>query len=283
MKISAYGTSILSDGRIVPVESQSPPGIPSIATSSNTSPSSAFITFPVISHSTLHRRRYLEQNNNSYVHAVFQPVTKVDRIQAYRNRYYPSTRRDGDASSKSEYYNTDDSNDETAALYEGYGTHYVDLWVGTPPQRQTVIVDTGSGVTAFPCKECSGCGSGYHASPFFQQDQSSTFHMLGCSECDGGYCRQLSQEFCSISVSYAEGSSWSAYQSTDMTYMGGTHFTALSLQNHNGTIHGADPSFADIFRFKMLFGCQTSITGLFISQLVRKYVISYFFPFVKYS
>ena len=30
-----------------------------------------------------------------------------------------------------------------AALYQGYGTHYVDLWIGTPPQRQTVIVDTG--------------------------------------------------------------------------------------------------------------------------------------------
>ena len=32
---------------------------------------------------------------------------------------------------------------QVGALYQGYGTHYVDLWVGTPPQRQTVIVDTG--------------------------------------------------------------------------------------------------------------------------------------------
>ena len=37
---------------------------------------------------------------------------------------------------------------ETGALYQGYGTHYLDLWVGTPPQRQTVIVDTGSSITA---------------------------------------------------------------------------------------------------------------------------------------
>lgn len=34
---------------------------------------------------------------------------------------------------------------EVSELFQGYGTHYVDLWVGTPPQRQTVIVDTGSG------------------------------------------------------------------------------------------------------------------------------------------
>lgn len=25
-------------------------------------------------------------------------------------------------------------------LFQGYGTHYADLWCGTPPQRQTVIV-----------------------------------------------------------------------------------------------------------------------------------------------
>ena len=38
-------------------------------------------------------------------------------------------------------------------LSQGYGTHYVHLWVGSPtPQRQSVIVDTGSHFTAFPCK-----------------------------------------------------------------------------------------------------------------------------------
>jgi hypothetical protein len=39
---------------------------------------------------------------------------------------------------------------ETGALYQGYGTHYVNLWVGSPvPQRQTVIVDTGLSLTSF--------------------------------------------------------------------------------------------------------------------------------------
>ena len=40
----------------------------------------------------------------------------------------------------------------------GYGTHYAYIWVGTPPQRQSVIVDTGSFHTAFPCEPCSNCG-----------------------------------------------------------------------------------------------------------------------------
>ena len=38
-------------------------------------------------------------------------------------------------------------------LSQGYGTHYVHLWVGSPtPQRQSVIVDTGSHFTGFPIK-----------------------------------------------------------------------------------------------------------------------------------
>lgn len=41
-------------------------------------------------------------------------------------------------------------------LSQGYGTHYVHLWVGSPtPQRQSVIVDTGSHFTGFPVQGTS--------------------------------------------------------------------------------------------------------------------------------
>ena len=42
-------------------------------------------------------------------------------------------------------------------LFEGLGTHYSFIWVGSPPQRVSVIVDTGSHHTAFPCVGCK-CG-----------------------------------------------------------------------------------------------------------------------------
>ena len=32
---------------------------------------------------------------------------------------------------------------EIAPLYPGYGTHYAYIYVGTPPKRQSVIIDTG--------------------------------------------------------------------------------------------------------------------------------------------
>ena len=49
-------------------------------------------------------------------------------------------------------------------LFLGYGTHYAFLWVGSPPQRRSVIIDTGSHNTAFPCV---GCKCGKHVSFFF--------------------------------------------------------------------------------------------------------------------
>lgn len=50
-----------------------------------------------------------------------------------------------------------------APLFQGMGTHYSFLWVGTPPQRVSVIMDTGSNHTAFPC---TGCKCGNHVSKF---------------------------------------------------------------------------------------------------------------------
>ncbi|KAL7462147.1 hypothetical protein ACHAXS_002538, partial [Conticribra weissflogii] len=160
---------------------------------------------------------------------------------------------------------------QMGALYQGYGTHYVDLWVGTPtPQRQTVIVDTGSGVTAFPCEECQNCGSSYHTDGYFVQSKSQTFRALSCNECFRGYCATMDgSKKCRISMSYAEGSSWSAYESFDTCYAGGPHDAPLQAQGHvsSENVDHIDPVDASQFAFELAFGCQVSITGLFITQL----------------
>ncbi|KAL0455158.1 UNVERIFIED_CONTAM: hypothetical protein Slati_0855000 [Sesamum latifolium] len=41
-------------------------------------------------------------------------------------------------------------------LLNGYYT--TRLWIGTPPQRFALIVDTGSTVTYVPCSTCEQCG-----------------------------------------------------------------------------------------------------------------------------
>jgi hypothetical protein len=67
-------------------------------------------------------------------------------------------------------------------LHAKSGTHHAYLYIGSPPQRQTLIVDTGSRLTAFPCSpHCSDCGT--HASPQFDINQSTSLSIVPCDEC----------------------------------------------------------------------------------------------------
>lgn len=74
---------------------------------------------------------------------------------------------------------------EDTPLFPGWGTHYAYVYAGTPPQRVSVIVDTGSHFTAFPCAECKNCGS--HTDPYWDPRKSSTSHVVGCSDCHGSF------------------------------------------------------------------------------------------------
>lgn len=172
---------------------------------------------------------------------------------------------------------------QVGALYQGYGTHYIDLWCGSgnssPPQRQTVIVDTGSAVTAFPCSGCrDSCGKDYHIDQVFDETLSSTFKPLGCDECMRGRCTVASghpeNNNCKIGMSYQEGSSWTAFEARDNCYVGGPHGIPLGLPG-DGKVGGTskkdidkngeptadiDPMLASTHAFPLVFGCQTKLT-----------------------
>ena len=126
-------------------------------------------------------------------------------------------------------------------LYRGFGTHYAFVWVGSPPQRVSVIVDTGSHWTAFPC---TGCQCGRHMDSYFDTSKSSTANVLTCG----------AKAKCYFSQSYSEGSSWRAYKVTDKVWVGG------SLP---GMVADADALAMDF-----TFGCQERETGLFRTQMV---------------
>jgi hypothetical protein len=190
--------------------------------------------------------------------------------------------RDGDdATTGSHFDHSDDfarrrrgEAQQVGALYQGYGTHYVDLWCGTPPQRQTVIVDSGSAITAFPCSRCSNCGvPDYHIDHLFSEGDSSTYRPNECVT--SGNCvssrSHCSRQQCTISMSYAEGSRWDAYEGVDRCYVAGPHEIPLvtPVQSGGGTavIDALNPVHAADLAFDLVFGCQTLVTGLFKTQL----------------
>ena len=178
-------------------------------------------------------------------------------------------------------------------LHAKSGTYHAYLYIGTPPQRQTLIVDTGSRLTAFPCHpHCPDCGP--HTTKPFHLDQSSTYRIVSCEECrldqadfpledyfagdeiggnsgDGGppprlrsnkqvsiqrrniFPNSCAHDRCEVDQRYTEGSSWRAFEVEDNVWLGFNE-TTKSVDIH------------DKFSAPFVFGCQISEQGLFKSQ-----------------
>jgi len=141
---------------------------------------------------------------------------------------------------------------QTSPLHQGYGTHYATIWVGTPSQRKSVIIDTGSHFTAFPCKGCENCGEEHHTDKYFDYEASTTFRKLTCGQCNAAQCEDNS---CIFSQTYTEGSSWSAFESIDKVFVGGKELSSALNPINNS------------FKTDFLFGCQVKESGLFVTQL----------------
>lgn len=130
---------------------------------------------------------------------------------------------------------------ELIPLFPGYGTHFTYVYVGTPPQRQTLIIDTGSHYTTFPCTDCINCGS--HTDKFWAPKNSTTYKK---SICPG-------KPMCSIKQQYTEGSSWEGFEVQDKIWPGDMETSLLPGANE--------------YAVGFNFACQTKATGLFRTQL----------------
>lgn len=65
------------------------------------------------------------------------------------------------------------------------GYYYATIFLGTPAQKQSFIIDTGSTIFAIPCNMCTSCGL-RHMNPKFDVTRSNTSRMVTCEE---GFCR----------------------------------------------------------------------------------------------
>ena len=124
-----------------------------------------------------------------------------------------------------------------------FAYYFAELLVGTPPQRVSVIIDTGSGLCAFPCVGCSHCGK--HLDLPFDRNASNTSQVLpcgiGCDRCTNNQCGYLEE--------YTEGSR-----------IAGTWFKDLVQLN------GSDKDNKPV---RVSLGCHTDERHLFYTQKVN--------------
>jgi hypothetical protein len=143
-------------------------------------------------------------------------------------------------------------------LFIGTGTHYINAFIGTPPQRASLIVDTGSEKMALPCHDCTNCGQ--HTDPPFDDSKSSTGHRVTCTEGCNSQISYCSGTYCKSSQSYMEGSSWSAVNVKDQVWLGSPF---------DATVHASSPAaeHSRSLAVEFEFGCQYSNSGMFTNQV----------------
>jgi len=154
---------------------------------------------------------------------------------------------------------------ESVRLYGNinkYAYWFVDLLVGTPPQRTSAIIDTGSTVCAFSCDICAECG--VHIDSAFSVSNSSSASWTSCSaDCPAGLCRDGR---CAYSISYLEGSSISGYWFNDVVQLGDQSEGNLPVMSSLGC-HTAETKLFYTQSVNGILGLAPTVKGMFPSIL----------------
>lgn len=138
------------------------------------------------------------------------------------------------------------------------GYYYSYLHIGEPPQKQTVIVDTGSSLVAVPCADCQRCG--VHMDPPYDIRNSNTGRRLMCdNEQDESECKETTSIHSSDWGCNADGRCEFALSYTEGSHLIG-HFVedVVCIADDPCPKHAALP--------KIRFGCADEMGGLFSSQ-----------------
>jgi hypothetical protein len=158
-------------------------------------------------------------------------------------------------------------------LHAVSGTHHVNVNVGEPLSRRTLIVDTGSRLTAWVCNECHNCGR--HANVPYSLVRSNTAVVHTCAggceweDTSEAACRGINTTAtateaaaaaaavrhlqktkttskttntpttrCGMRQKYTEGSSWTAVEVNDIILLPVHHHRQSSQQQSHGLAAG---------------------------------------------
>jgi hypothetical protein len=188
---------------------------------------------------------------------------KTDISSSHKNSTSSNSISSGSASSSSSSNTNIPLTDHSVPLFAVKDSHHVNVYIGSPPQRRIVIVDTGSRLLVFPCKPCVQCGTNHVSKTYFDLEYSSTDYRSNdcnsrgsdsCSFSQSKWISQCKNNQCTFHQSYTEGSSMTGYEVEDITWLG-THNVQQSIKQYM-------PKLA----VPMTFGCQSSEKGLIASQ-----------------
>jgi len=151
--------------------------------------------------------------------------------------------------------------------------------VGTPPQKQSVIIDTGSDYLAFPCSKCPEGQCGKHDNPVMDLTKDSSFKPVMCGQKVGNFkCTKCLGGQCSFSRFYMEGSGLKG-----IVFEDNISILAPEVLQTQENIRKLPKKFIKIPKLKDLnvdhskdfpgarglFGCTIQETGLFKTQLAN--------------
>lgn len=174
-------------------------------------------------------------------------------------------------------------------LYPGFGSYFVEVYVGKPtPQRQTLVVDTGSYITTFPCSGCTiECDPFHdHLDPSFAPNASITYESATCPKgCTWASCDYYDTHrtgetrvdgLCTISNYYSEGMVSTLVEGKDWVHLSIPLITNSSTDgtklNYNGSQTPTIANYNDSSQhqeqqiileapiFKLVFACMTGAT-----------------------
>ena len=131
------------------------------------------------------------------------------------------------------------------------GYYFIEVYIGSNLQPQTLIVDTGSYNIIIPCVGCQTCGT--HTFPYFDPVTSTSFNLL---QADQKYydwqCKTpQSNNTCGFYEGYVEGSMYRGYLALDSLL--------FKEELHNNSTS----------KKRAIIGCATIETNEFFNQKVN--------------
>lgn len=126
-----------------------------------------------------------------------------------------------------------------------YAYYFLDIDIGKPSQRISLILDTGSSSLSFPCNGCKDCG--IHMEKPYNLNYSKTSSILYCNKSNCPYGLKCVGNKCEYLQSYCEGSQIYGFYFSDI----------VTLPSYNNKKK---------ISFEKLMGCHMHEESLFLHQ-----------------